>query len=572
MPDLPTQNININIGNSGAKKSPWPMSFLEASSDGYVYSEWELEEIKKRAKAKFAEVGAQAAGSDKFIKDGSFVEGVVNARYMPGIVSEVKDKFQKAALEYERKLAEDAKKAAETKPASAQEKSFTIDEAKTYLQTNSKGSVASSMLPQIRGASDGKSAKSVKLLGNGLVIIKYDDIKEFESHVANAKNQAMYSDMITSLTGAKFKTLASVVEISSYGKDSSYKVVSSDCDGVRVMDISKKAYESLINDKSFASDKSLTEAQKAGNRDVFLNRIMREVIPARTSMDAGMKKFLLNQCRNDDLFGIVPVPGIIGGRKDRLKAAIRNSGFTFSKEDGVVVERDNILPNRVIVTINGESNQDTLIPLAHGCAVKVNKDGKIIPDMIFKINKDGSEKAIDISGGIFRLPLSFTGRLVSALRLDANSSAQAREYAREVMSKFKNLELVVCKDGEKRQENIGLSFMVLGKTHGLRLTDGEKIATTVSAGALTVGLGVVTAGIVPATTIAATTTPILFAKAAAAGMATALSGAATIKSSVDICDDGSVDRKINDLVTPNRGAQRVKSESFQNLTSNQRGS
>lgn len=435
---VPIQNISINTAAASAKKSSWPIPAVEETAGGYVYSDWELEEIKKRAKAKFAEVGTEVASSDKFIKDGSFVENAVTKHHLPKIIFEVKEAYQKAALEYEKKLAEDAKKAAETKALSEQEKSSTIDEIKTYLETNGKDSIGSSMVPQIRGMSDGKSAKSAKILGNGLIIVKYDSQKEFEGDVANARNQGISSDMMTSLDGAKFKTLVSLVEIPAYGKDSSYKIVSSDSDGVRANNIDKKTYESLINDKSFANDKTLTESQKAGNREKLVNRIVHEVVPTRTSMDGSMKKFLLSQCKNDDLFGIIPVPGIIGGRKDRLKVAMKSANFSFSKENGVVVEHDNLFPNRVTVTVNGESNQDTFITLAHGCAVKVNKDGKIIPDTLFKIGKDGSVKEIDIKGGIFRLPLSMRGNLVNALRVDTDNSDQARDNARDVMEKYKN--------------------------------------------------------------------------------------------------------------------------------------
>lgn len=99
--------------------------------------------------------------------------------------------------------------------------------------------------------------------------------------------------------------------------------------------------------------------------------------------------------------------------------------------------------------------------------------------------------------------------------------------------------------------------MVLGKTHGLRLTDGEKIATTFSAGLLTVGFGFATGG---AATVAGV---------AVAGAMTAISGAATIKGAVDVIDDGNIGRTMEGL-TPTGGAQRIKSENFQNITNNQR--
>jgi hypothetical protein len=350
MPDLHTQNISINSSSVSAKRSPWPISVIEETAGGYVYSDWELEEIKKRAKAKFAEVGTEVAGSDKFIEDASFVENAVTKYHLPKIIFEVKEVYKKASLEYEKKVAEESKKPAETKLLSGQEKSSTIDEIKNYLEANGKDSIGSSMVPQIRGMSDGKSAKSAKILGNGLVVVKYDSKKEFDGDVVNARNQAINSDERIGLNGAKFETLVSIAEITSYGKDSSYKIVSSDSKGVRVNNIDKKTYESLINDKSFADG---NEAQKAGNREKLVSRIVNEVLPVRNSMDAGMKKFLLRQCKNDYLFGIIPVPGIIGGRKDRLKAAMKSTNFSFSKENGVVVEHDNLFSNRVTVTING---------------------------------------------------------------------------------------------------------------------------------------------------------------------------------------------------------------------------
>ena len=120
----------------------------------------------------------------------------------------------------------------------------------------------------------------------------------------------------------------------------------------------------------------------------------------------------------------------------------------------------------------------------------------------------------------------------------------------------------VCKDGEKDKTNLGMSFMVLGKTHGLRLTDGEKIATTVSAGLLTVGLGFATGG-------AAAVAAGAVVGVGVAGSMTAVAGASTIKGAVNIIEDESVGRTIDSLI-PTGGAQKAKSESFQNLTSNQR--
>lgn len=408
------------------------------------------------------------------------------------------------------------------------------------------------MVPQIRGSSmffDGTSAKTVDMLGNGLIVVKYDSKEKFDGDVAKARNQAINSDERIGLNDGKFKTLVSVVEIT-HNQDSSYKIVSSDGNGVRVNNIDKDSYEKLINHYVGGDD-----AKNAENRENLVKKIVHEVLPVRTSMSKEMKKFLLRQCENDYLFGIIPVPGIIGGRKDRLKAAMKSANFSFSKENGVVVERDNLFPNRVTVTVNGESNQDTFIPLAHGFAVKVNKDGKIIPDTLFKLGEYDSVKEIDIKGGIFRLPLSMSGNLVNALKPD-----QARKKAKDVMEKYKKLELIVCKDEKKDKANLGMSFMVLGKTHGLRLTDGEKIATTVSAGLLTVGLGFATGGAAAAGAVVGV---------GVAGSMTAVAGASTIKGAVNIIEDESVGRTIDSLI-PTGGAQKAKSENFQNLTSNQR--
>jgi ATP-binding cassette subfamily F protein uup len=52
------------------------------------------------------------AGSDKFIQDVSFVENAVTKYHLPKIIFEVKEVYKKASLEYEKKVAEDAKKAA----------------------------------------------------------------------------------------------------------------------------------------------------------------------------------------------------------------------------------------------------------------------------------------------------------------------------------------------------------------------------------------------------------------------------------------------------------------------------
>lgn len=549
MPYSPIQNINVSGSSAITKNSPWPISFLEAQSDEYVYSEWELEEIKKRAKAKFAEVALAEAANEKFIKDGHFVEDMVSKHHLPEIISDVKKKYQEASLQY------DPKKVAVTKLLSGQKKSLTltIDETKKYLEKK-EDPIGGFMVPQIMGSNmllDGTNDKvrTVDMLDNGLIVVNYDSKEKFDGDVAKARNQAINSERI-GLNDKKCNTLVSIVKIKSYGQDPSYKIVSSDIKGVRVNNIDKKSYEELINHYVGGDD-----AKNKENREDLVKKIVHEVLPVRTSMSEEMKKFLLRQCENDYLFGIIPVPGRIGGRKDRLKAAMESANFSFSKENGVVVERDNLFPNRVTVTVNGESNQDTFIPLAHGCAVKVNKDGKIIPDTLFKLGEHGSVEEIDIKGGIFRLPLSMSGNLVNALKPN-----QAREKAKDVMEKYKKLELIVCKDEKKDKTNLGMSFMVLGKTHGLRLTDGEKIATTVSAGLLTVGLGFATGGAAAAGAVVGV---------GVAGSMTAVAGASTIKGAVNIIEDESVGRTIDSLI-PTGGAQKAKSESFQNLTSNQR--
>lgn len=71
------------------------ISFLEAQSDGYVYSEWELEEIKRRALKKFADVVSAEAANEKFIKDGHFVEDMVSKHHLPEIISDVKKNIKR---------------------------------------------------------------------------------------------------------------------------------------------------------------------------------------------------------------------------------------------------------------------------------------------------------------------------------------------------------------------------------------------------------------------------------------------------------------------------------------------
>ena len=108
---------------------------------------------------------------------------------------------------------------------------------------------------------------------------------------------------------------------------------------------------------------------------------------------------------------------------------------------------------------------------------------------------------------------------------------QTNRKARDVMEKYKKLELIVCKKEKKDKTNLGMSFMVVGKTHGLRLTDGEKIATTVSAGLLTVGLGFATGGAAAAGAVVGV---------GVAGSMTAVAVASTIKGAVHIIEDESV--------------------------------
>ena len=265
MPYSPIQNINVSGSSAITKNSPWPISFLEAQSDEYVYSEWELEEIKKRAKAKFAEVALAEAANEKFIKDGHFVEDMVNKHHLPEIISDVKKKYQEASLQY------DPKKVAVTKPLSGQKKSLTIDEIKNYLKT--KGDlIGGSMVPQIKGSSsilfDEESPKTVDMLGSGLIVVKYDSKEEFDGDVAKARNQAINSDERIGLNDEKFKTLVSVVEITAHNQDSSYKIVSSDGNGVRVNNIDKDSYEKLINHYVGGDD-----AKNAENRENLVKKL-----------------------------------------------------------------------------------------------------------------------------------------------------------------------------------------------------------------------------------------------------------------------------------------------------------
>ena len=178
--------------------------------------------------------------------------------------------------------------------------------------------------------------------------------------------------------------------------------------------------------------------------------------------------------------------------------------------------------------------KDTIMP--DGTEVKA---GKAAPDRIYM---DGHPDGIDISGGIFRRSLSKSGNLVDALTVDGDKRG-AQDRAEEIMKRYNELQLIVCKNAP---DSASISFMVDGKTHGMKLEEGERIALAVTAAGVTVGLGFATAGIAPAAIIGATTG--IAGMTTLAGL-TAAGGAATIKGAVDVVDNDSVG-KLADKIFP----------------------
>ncbi|MBU6339079.1 MAG: hypothetical protein KGQ36_03805 [Rickettsiales bacterium] len=528
-PDSSSQQvINIHPAAPAAaaedKKKKWPWAFTDLESEAEFYSKEEEEEIKKRLLQKIADA-YKAANPNQ---DNTNLYNETTKKFLPEVALAVKKEFKDKAKQPVESLGSTATDIAGVKSATA-----------------SDDSIGNALIGALSGNFGGSNKQAAKTLANGLVVIKYDDIREFEQNLASTVDQRDNIRNMIALNDKNFTALTSVVELAPPGGPVSYKVVISDRAGVKVHEISKETYDNLVNDGKYAKGApDLTDAQKLSNRERLVNKIFNEIDKPRTAIDKGMKRFLLDQCQNEKLFGIIPIPGIFGGRRDRLKSSMKELAFTFSDKDGVVVEQSRANPNRYAVTINGNPKGDTFISIGHDCHVKINSDGKVIPDTIYKLEKNGIRTEIDISGGIFRLPLGFSGPLVNSFLSDSQDNYKiARRKASEVMNRFKNLDLIVCKNGDKKCGNLGMSFQSLGKTHGLRLTDGEKIATTIAATGLTIALGAATAG---ATTVAAV---------GVAATATALSGASSAKGFADIVRDDSFEKvgvNIADKFSPNR--------------------
>jgi hypothetical protein len=478
------QVININGSSiSNKKEKKWPFSVVDFSDS---YNEKEEEEIKKRLLTKIAEAYEKAPVG----QDNSNLYDDVAKKFFPEIAIQVKEEFKKKAQVITIKV----------------DKSLDVVETKEEVKTDD--SIGNALIKDLSGNFGGSNKQAVKKLNNGLVIIKYDDIREFEKDLYNAAYQEDKSRYLLGLNNKKFTALTSVVEIAVPCEKIAYKVVVSDRAGVKTHNINKEIYENLINDASYNKPSSdLNDAQKLANREKLVSKIFGEIDKKRVAFTQEMKDFLSKECKNE-VFGI-PVPGIpSSGRKDRLKDAMRSSAFTFSDKDDAVVEQDRKYLNRYVVTINGKYNDDVFIPISNNCHVKVNGDGKIIPDTIYKLEKNGTRTEIDISGGIFRLPLELSGPVVKAFlpkNFSLNSIGEmfeARKKASEVMKNYHNLEVLVCNNKTENKGKLGMSFQFCGKTHGLELTNCEKLASFFASVATTGGFGFVTMGASSVTTVA----------------------------------------------------------------------
>jgi hypothetical protein len=553
------------------KKQHFWMNFLQNDDQCERLNDWEVKRVDDLVKKAQSSI-AQTHNIANIEENNRLLSHQIGT-----IVLNAQKEYQEMISENDKRLQSGSGVAAAATFGSQKKSSFTLEELKKHLNEN-KGSHGNAMLTHIIGNTDSvPGGKAAKLLNNGLIIAEYSNERDFEKHVANATRQKSYGS-ITSMTGHTFKSLVSVAEISPQGKPSSYKVVISDVRGVRVCDIDKATYDTFVNDKALLAG----ESNQLGNRAKFANKILSEFGQDRTDTDKNMKEELMNQCKNDKLFGFIPVPGIIGGRKDKLRSAVKTSGFTFLNRESVVVESCRLNDNRKIVTINGEPDKNTLIPISikHRCYAEIDGEGRIAPDKIVYFGRDGARKDVDISGDSFRLPLTVRGPLVEALRFDTEGRdySAARKAAQEVMKKFNKLEIVVCKDenmcmnkesvassyeGEERE--IGMSFMAKGKTHGMKLSGKEKGLAVVAGVLTTVGLGLATAGAsvaataVGAAAVAATTT--------VGSLATASAGASSLKGVHDFSKD--VKRgKIKDEF-PNAGIKTFRGSPI-SITNNQR--
>lgn len=468
----------------------------------------EIEQLKKQLEAATAEIKALAGGGSADSKGQS--DGKVGVNSGTNVSAPPK-----------------------SLPANIMSGDVDIDEAIKYLRVSKK---PSSMIPQIIGSSeegvDGEKGRrgSAKILDNGLVVVQYNSADEFNEHIAKAQGNFRGG---ASLTRSKHQSLISLVEINVDGK-SQYKVVKSDSKGIKVHQIDENQYRELIDEKRLKksiSTQSEGEDLRAATRDALMQNIAHEFSGERVSLNKQMKDNLLKQCENEKVLG-VPVPGRWGGRKDKLKGAMEAASFSISDRNETVIERDHNNKNRVTVTINGNSDEDAMVSIGNGCYIKVMakdtvmpdgtevKAGKAAPDRIYM---DGHPDGIDISGGMFRRSLSKSGNLVDALTVDGDRRG-AQDRAKEIMKRYNELQLIVACNSDEPS----VSFMVDGKTHGMELTGGERIALFATAAGVTVGLGVATAGIAPAAIIGTTL--------GIAGMAslTAVGGAVTIKGAVDV--------------------------------------
>lgn len=413
-----------------------------------------------------------------------------------------------------------------------------IDDVIKYLKGSKK---PSSMIPQIIGSSeesvDGEKGRrgSAKILDNGLVVVQYNSANEFNEHIAKARGN--FRDG-ASLTGSKHESLISLVEINVNG-GIQHKVVKSDSKGIEVHHIDEQEYERLIDKEKLNKPipESKGEDSRASKREALMQNIAFEFSGEKVSFNKRMKDDLLKQCENEKVFGI-RVPERWGGRKDKLKGAMEDAYFSISGKNETVIERNHNNKNRVTVTINGESGEDAMVSIGNGCYIKVMakdtampdgtevKAGKAAPDRIYM---NGHPDGIDISGGMFRRSLFKSGNLLDALTVDGDKRG-ARDRAEEIMKRYNELQLIVCKNAT---DSASISFMVDGKTHGMKLGQGERIAFVVAAAGVTAALGVATAGIASAAIIGATTA--IAGTTTLAGL-TAAGGVATINGAVDVVD------------------------------------
>lgn len=488
-----------------------------------------------------------------------------NKSYYKHFTEEQRDKYDATGRnlydEYAKKygthyIAEVVKETIDNRPAIPKEKHLSYNDARQNLSAVEKDAPGNAMLPQLRGAFGGESEQSYRILNSGVAIVRYRDFKEFDKDVYRSGDQRDLDNDLTSITNTKFRSLVSAVEIAPQNEPPSYRIVVSDGSGVRVNSIKKEDFDKLIeHNKDHPKSKDLTEQQKLGNRKKFIDTILEEYTPLRTPLSKleGARSALLKQVQNDKLFGVIPLPGILGGRKDRLKRACKTANFTFSEKDGIVIDQNKFRPYRKTITINGQNNEDAYIDLGNDCSVKVNANGKIEEDTIYKLEKDGSRSKIDIKGDIFRTPLTLNGPLVDSMKkpmtkigkfLDtfnlnffSDDHKAARKRARDVMSAYKKLELIVCtnpnnsndKTDRDSEKTLGLTFMAFGKTHGLRFSKREKIATTITATGLAVGASVASAGLAG----------ISAAGAGVAGGVAGISGLSAGAGVKDVIDDNS---------------------------------